>query len=68
METLIQSPTVRFLTGYDKASEFTGIHRRRLERLVESRQIRAIKPNSRTVLFHVGHLMEDLLAMEGAKI
>jgi hypothetical protein len=68
MDTQIQAPAVRFLTGYDKASEFTGIHRRRLERLVESRQIRAIKPNTRTILFHVGHLLEDLLAMEEAKI
>jgi hypothetical protein len=68
MQSQIQPPSSRFLTGYDAASEFTGIHRRRLERLVESRQIRAVKPNTRTILFHSGHLLEDLLAMEDQKI
>ena len=68
MQTQIQPAPSRFLTGYDMASQFTGIHRRRLERFVESRQIRAIKPNTRTILFHVEHLVEDLLAMEEAKI
>jgi excisionase family DNA binding protein len=58
----------RFLTGYDEAAEFTGLHRRKIEKLVTARQIRAIKPNTRTILFHVGHLEEDLLAMEEAKI
>jgi hypothetical protein len=55
----------RYLNGYVAASQFTGIQ---VRRLVESRQIRAIKPNTRTILFHVGHLEEDLLAMEEAKI
>jgi hypothetical protein len=67
IQTTYQSPP-RFLTGYSEASEFTGIQSRRLRRLVESRQIRAIKPNTRTILFHVIHLIEDLLAMEEAKI
>jgi hypothetical protein len=66
VETLSQL-TPRYLNGYTAASQFTGIHARRLRRLVESRQIRAIKPNTRAILFHVGHLEEDLLAMEGRK-
>jgi hypothetical protein len=67
VQTLTQL-TPRYLNGYVAASQFTGIQSRRLRRLVESRQIRAIKPNTRTILFHVGHLEEDLLAMEEAKI
>jgi excisionase family DNA binding protein len=58
----------RFISGYDEAAEFTGLHRRKIEKLVTARQIRAIKPNTRTILFHVGNLLEDLLAMEEAKI
>jgi hypothetical protein len=61
-------PQKRFLSGYDEAAEFTGLHRRKLEKLVSGRQIRSIKPNIRTILFHVGHLEEDLLAMDEAKI
>jgi hypothetical protein len=61
-----EAPQKRFLSGYDAAAEFTGLHRRRLEKLVAARQIRAIKPNLRTILFHVGHLEEDLIAMEEA--
>jgi hypothetical protein len=58
----------KFLIGYSAASEFTGIPGRRLERMVESRRIRAIKPNARVVMFVAEHLMEDLMAMEVAKI
>jgi len=36
--------------------------------MVESRRIRAIKPNARVVMFVAEHLMEDLMAMEVAKI
>jgi excisionase family DNA binding protein len=61
-------PQKRFLSGYDEAAEFTGLHRRKIEKLVTARQIRAVKPNTRTILFYVGHLLEDLLAMEAAKI
>jgi len=58
----------KFLIGYRQASEFTDLPERRLERMVESRQIRAIKPNRRTIMFVPEHLMEDLMAMEVAKI
>jgi hypothetical protein len=66
--TTLEPTQKRFLNGYAEAAAFTGLHRRKLEKLVACRQIRAIKPNIRTILFHVGHLEEDLLAMEEAKI
>jgi hypothetical protein len=66
--TLSEPRPKRFINGYDEAAAFTGLNRRKLEKLVACRQIRAIKPNLRTILFHVGHLEEDLLAMEEAKI
>jgi hypothetical protein len=59
---------IKFIIGYVCASEFTGVPARRLQRMVEARQIRAIKPNSRTIMFVPEHLMEDLMAMEVAKI
>jgi excisionase family DNA binding protein len=68
MQTHMHPQSSRFITGYDAASEFTGIHRRRLERWVESRRIRAVKPNDRTILFHTDHLLEDILEMEAPKI
>ena len=58
----------KFLIGYRKASEFTGLPVRRLQRMVEARQIRAIKPNLQTIMFVPERLMEDILAMEVAKI
>jgi hypothetical protein len=58
----------KLIIGYQGASEETGIHSRRLQRLVEARKIRAIKANARTIMFVRAHLIEDLLAMEVAKI
>jgi hypothetical protein len=63
-----QTSQKRYLNGYDEATAFTGLNRRKLEKLVAGRQIRAIKPNTRTIIFHVGNLEEHLLAMEAAKI
>ena len=59
---------LKFIVGYLHASEFTGLHARRLERLVEARKIRVIKPNARTVMFVPDHLIEDLMAMEVNKL
>jgi hypothetical protein len=58
----------KFLVGYKQASEFSGIPARRIYRMVEARKIRAIKPNSRTVMFIPSRLMEDLMGMEVSKI
>jgi hypothetical protein len=54
----------RLLIGYAAAAEFTGIPARRLKRMVESRQIRVIKPSKRSVLFDPEHLAKDIMAME----
>ena len=58
----------KFLHGYKQASEFSEWPKRRLERLVESRQIRAIKPNRRTIVFVAEHLLEDLMSLEVPKL
>jgi hypothetical protein len=58
----------RLIIGYQGAEQFTGVPARRLTRLVEARKIRAIKPNSRTIMFVPSHLTEDLLAMEVEKL
>jgi hypothetical protein len=58
----------KFIIGYLRAQEFTGIPVRRLQRLVESRQVRVIKPNQKTVMFVPEHLLEDLMGMEVSKL
>jgi len=58
----------KFLVGYKQASEFSGIPARRLYRMVEARKIRAIKPNTRTVMFIPSRLMEDVMGMEVGKL
>jgi hypothetical protein len=58
----------KFLIGYKAASEFTGLPVRRIRRMVESRQIRVLKPNSQVVMFVPERLTEDLLATEVPKL
>jgi hypothetical protein len=58
----------KFIVGYEAAEKATEIPARRLERMVERCQIRAIKPNRRTIMFVPEHLIEDLMSMEVEKI
>jgi hypothetical protein len=62
------SYTPKFLNGYKEAAEFTGLSVRKLQKLMMARQIRAIKPNDRTILFVPERLMEDILALEVQKL
>ena len=59
---------ITFIIGYLRAAEFTGVHARRLQRMVERRQIRVIKPNKLTVMFDPDHLLEDIRGMEVDKL
>jgi excisionase family DNA binding protein len=54
----------KFLIGYAEAAEYTGIPIRRLERMVERREIRVIKAGKRSVYFHPEHLIADIMKLE----
>jgi hypothetical protein len=58
----------KFLNGYKEAAKFTTLPVRKLQKLVMARQIRAIKPNERTILFVPERLIEDILALEVPKL
>ncbi len=56
------------IKGYKKASEKTGLTVWQLIRMVESRKIRVIKPNEKSVMFYLEDLLEDLEDMTVPKI
>ena len=58
----------KLIIGYTAASEFTGIGRRQLQKMVQRRSIRAIRLYGRSVAFSPSKLAEDLQALETKKL
>jgi excisionase family DNA binding protein len=65
---MIEIGNQKLLVGCDQAAEYLSVPSRRLQRLVENRRLRVIRPNKRSVMFFPAHLAEDFAALEQEKL